>query len=255
MVYFCGNMPSQWSLQKQAFVLVMSSTDQLLSLAREKHIQGMLQEHTVHEMMGQELLADNGIPLVNWINGLPEEVLEPWPCLGLMYVQLLLCIHQYERAENYLQMIECRLDASDPCLSCIVVPGQMGIAVEPRRKEDMKAVIAVLRTYLHKQREFSSHCRQIFHDFIRLTRAIIAETGLTPEPSQMDGPPTASEPLSKREMEVLRCMAMGMSNEEIAQAIVVTVGTVKRHANNIYSKLNVHTRLQAVVYAQTHNIL
>ena len=61
--------------------------------------------------------------------------------------------------------------------------------------------------------------------------------------------------LSKRELEVLHYIATGMSNQEIAQAIVITVGTVKRHTNNIYSKLNVRNRLQAVVYAQNHNIL
>lgn len=63
------------------------------------------------------------------------------------------------------------------------------------------------------------------------------------------------EALSKREMEVLHCIARGMSNQEIAQAIAITVGTVKRHTNNIYSKLNVRNRLQALVYAQAHNIL
>lgn len=63
------------------------------------------------------------------------------------------------------------------------------------------------------------------------------------------------EALSKRELEVLRCIAAGMSNQEIAHAIVITVGTVKRHTNNIYSKLRVRNRLQAVMYAQRHNIL
>jgi ATP/maltotriose-dependent transcriptional regulator MalT len=65
----------------------------------------------------------------------------------------------------------------------------------------------------------------------------------------------AHENLSKRELEVLRCLASGMSNQEIAQAIVITVGTVKRHTNNIYGKLNVRNRLQAVIYAQKHNML
>ena len=249
MEHFCGNMPFQWSLQEQAFVFGMPSTDQLLS------IQEMLREGAFHESIDQELPAGNEIPLVNWIEGLPEEILGPWPCLGLMYVQILLCIHQYERAESYLQMMECKLDTSDPCLSCTVTPGQIGMSVQLLCKEDIREEIAVLRTYLHKQREFSSHCQQVFHDFTRLTNAIIAETGLMSKPSKMCASSTTYEALSKREMEVLRCMAMGMSNEEIAQAIVITVGTVKRHANNIYSKLNVHTRLQAVVYAQTHNIL
>ena len=68
-------------------------------------------------------------------------------------------------------------------------------------------------------------------------------------------PAIIHETLSKRELEVLYCIATGMSNQEIAQTIAITVGTVKRHTNSIYSKLNVRNRLQAVIYAQSHNML
>ncbi len=55
--------------------------------------------------------------------------------------------------------------------------------------------------------------------------------------------------LSEREQEVLRLIAEGKSNREIARILVVTVSTVKTHLNNIYAKLQVHTRLQAVTRA------
>jgi LuxR family maltose regulon positive regulatory protein len=58
------------------------------------------------------------------------------------------------------------------------------------------------------------------------------------------------EPLSERELEILRLIAAGLSNIEIAQKIVVTVGTVKWHLNNIYGKLNVRSRTQAIVKAR-----
>ncbi|HET8844286.1 MAG TPA: response regulator transcription factor [Ktedonobacteraceae bacterium] len=56
--------------------------------------------------------------------------------------------------------------------------------------------------------------------------------------------------LSSRELEVLQCIAEGLSNREIAQHCVITEGTVKRHINNIYSKLGVKSRTQALMQAK-----
>jgi LuxR family maltose regulon positive regulatory protein len=63
------------------------------------------------------------------------------------------------------------------------------------------------------------------------------------------------EPLSERELEILRLMAEGMSNQEIAQKIIVTVGTVKWHLNNIYGKLDVRSRTQALARAREFGLL
>lgn len=57
------------------------------------------------------------------------------------------------------------------------------------------------------------------------------------------------EPLSERELEVLRRVAAGYSNQEIAQELVVAVSTVKKHINNIYGKLEVRSRTQAIARA------
>ena len=63
------------------------------------------------------------------------------------------------------------------------------------------------------------------------------------------------EPLSEREMEVLRLIAAGLSNREIAERLFITVGTVKRHINNIYGKLGVHSRTQAIAEARGLGII
>jgi LuxR family maltose regulon positive regulatory protein len=63
------------------------------------------------------------------------------------------------------------------------------------------------------------------------------------------------EPLSQRELEVLRLIAAGLSNREIAQELVIAVGTVKRHINNIYGKLGVHRRTEAVARARDLGML
>lgn len=62
--------------------------------------------------------------------------------------------------------------------------------------------------------------------------------------------------LTMRELEVLRLMAKGNTNEEIAQTLIIAVGTVKNHVMNIYKKLqNVRTRSEAVAWAWENRIV
>lgn len=63
------------------------------------------------------------------------------------------------------------------------------------------------------------------------------------------------EPLSKREIEVLRLLALGLSNHEIAQALVIAENTVKMHLKHLYGKLSVHNRVQAITHAQARQLL
>jgi LuxR family maltose regulon positive regulatory protein len=63
------------------------------------------------------------------------------------------------------------------------------------------------------------------------------------------------EPLSERELEILSLIAAGMSNGEIAEKLVVTVGTVKWHLNNIYGKLGVRSRTQAAAKVRELGLL
>jgi LuxR family maltose regulon positive regulatory protein len=67
--------------------------------------------------------------------------------------------------------------------------------------------------------------------------------------------PGLIEPLSERELEVLRLIAAGLSNREIAQELVVAISTVKTHINNIYRKLDVSKRTQAVARARELELL
>jgi DNA-binding CsgD family transcriptional regulator len=62
------------------------------------------------------------------------------------------------------------------------------------------------------------------------------------------------EPLSSRELEVLRWIDEGLSNQQIADKLTVAVSTVKTHINNIYGKLGVQTRTQAVRRARELNL-
>ncbi|MGC5326896.1 AAA family ATPase [Brevibacillus sp. SYSU BS000544] len=63
------------------------------------------------------------------------------------------------------------------------------------------------------------------------------------------------EPLTERELEVLRLMADGFTNKEIAEQLVITIGTVKFHVNNIFTKLGVNRRTKAILEAKKHHLL
>ncbi len=63
------------------------------------------------------------------------------------------------------------------------------------------------------------------------------------------------EPLSERELEVLQLIMLGMSNQEIAQALTVTLNTIKTHVRSIYGKLNARSRVQAVTRARQLRVL
>lgn len=63
------------------------------------------------------------------------------------------------------------------------------------------------------------------------------------------------ERLTAREMDVLRCIAQGFSNQEIAQALFVSEKTVKNHLTNIFRKINVNDRTQALLYALKNNLI
>ncbi|MCB0082452.1 MAG: hypothetical protein KDE47_16040 [Caldilineaceae bacterium] len=63
------------------------------------------------------------------------------------------------------------------------------------------------------------------------------------------------EPLTERELDVLGWMAQGLSNTEIAEALVIAVSTVRTHIKNIYGKLAARNRVQAVTQAHELGLL
>jgi LuxR family transcriptional regulator, maltose regulon positive regulatory protein len=63
------------------------------------------------------------------------------------------------------------------------------------------------------------------------------------------------EPLSARELEVLRLLADGASNRDIAHTLILSVGTVKKHINNIFGKLGAQSRTQVIVKARELHLL
>jgi two-component system, NarL family, response regulator LiaR len=80
----------------------------------------------------------------------------------------------------------------------------------------------------------------------------IARRLLTRQASRQ--PQSDPDDLTEREIDVLRLIAQGLTNQEIADNLVISVPTVRTHINHLLSKLNLTNRSQAILYALRHNI-
>ncbi len=67
--------------------------------------------------------------------------------------------------------------------------------------------------------------------------------------------PALHEQLTPRELEVLRLIGQGKSNQEIADELIIGIKTVKTHVSNILAKLGVEDRTQAAIYVHKHNLI
>ncbi|HZQ33314.1 MAG TPA: response regulator transcription factor, partial [Mycobacterium sp.] len=85
-----------------------------------------------------------------------------------------------------------------------------------------------------------------------ITRRLIADYARRPPPSEQ---PAALAELTPRELEVLRFVARGLSNTDIACQLVLGEATIKTHVARIFQKLNLHDRAQAVVLAYESGLI
>jgi DNA-binding NarL/FixJ family response regulator len=122
----------------------------------------------------------------------------------------------------------------------------------PLRKKSFPALKAGALGYLLKHsapEEVLQAIRQahrgetVLHPAI--ARMVLQELNRPPQAKQTKN----AEPLSERELEVLRLLARGMSNQEIADTLVVGEATVRSHVSSILRKLQVASRTQAALYA------
>ena len=84
-----------------------------------------------------------------------------------------------------------------------------------------------------------------------VTRAVLGHVRATPAPDEVAVFPG----LTDRELEVLRLLAQGYDNGEIAEALIVSLSTVKNHIGSLFEKLGVQNRVQAAVIAARHGLV
>jgi DNA-binding NarL/FixJ family response regulator len=112
---------------------------------------------------------------------------------------------------------------------------------------DLNEVVEILkaahRGEAYVSPEFGAALVHRMNELARLSRRTLAEPAITPN---------WQTKLTARERDVLRLMAQGLSNQEIAQALIIEPGTVKNHVHSILKKLNVSSREEA---AQSYLLL
>jgi DNA-binding NarL/FixJ family response regulator len=87
-----------------------------------------------------------------------------------------------------------------------------------------------------------------------VTARVMAEFSRMPRSQPTQAAPIPS-PLSEREKQILKMVARGASNKEIAEELVIAEGTVKNHLSNIFDKLEARDRMQAVLKSKELGIL
>jgi NarL family two-component system response regulator LiaR len=178
-----------------------------------------------------------------------------------------------EAADGIEAVFKTRSLHPDVILLDLVMPRQDGIeAIGQIKRENPEARILVLTSFAEDDKVFPAiktgaqgyllkdsspqQLLEAIRDVYRgqsslhptIARRLINELQRPP-----DLPPT-KEPLSEREMEILRLVARGLTNQEIAEELVISERTVRTHVSHILEKLHLANRTQAALYAHREGL-
>ncbi len=112
-----------------------------------------------------------------------------------------------------------------------------------------------IRTFIDKGQPVKALLERLKSQGGELKEYILSLLAAFGDTGKLVKPQGLIEPLSERELEVLRLLDQGLSNGDIAQRLVVTIGTVKSHVHHIIDKLGVNSRIQAVAQAKVLKLI
>ncbi len=129
--------------------------------------------------------------------------------------------------------------------------------------EPMLSLIADFRSLLHNRLSTEVDARK--NRLLAYTTRLLSAFGIPPAAVRSDQPsltsqqPTVAgsliEPLSNREIQVLRLLSAGLSSTEIAEKLIISPHTVRSHMKSIYGKLDIHSRYEAVERARAMGLI
>lgn len=179
----------------------------------------------IEELEPDVVLMDINMPQLNGIEA-TRSIREKWPNVRV----LALTIHD---AEEYI----CEM----------IRAGARGYLL---KDTEPSSVIQAIDRVFRGESFFPSHLMEkVMERFHQLTY------GQSNEGSVLSAATKEYLDLTGRELEVLRCIAHGQSNKEIAKGLFISEKTVKNHVTNVLRKLEVSDRTQAAVYALNHGIV
>ena len=122
----------------------------------------------------------------------------------------------------------------------------------PQEREQMRLLYAALHDLRHFENELSLHCSIEDNLMLPALRQEQDKQKADKQPSTFD---TTDVVLSNRELEVIKHVALGKSNKEIADAMYISTHTVMSHRKNIARKLNIHSTAGLTIYAVVNGIV
>jgi LuxR family maltose regulon positive regulatory protein len=184
----------------------------------------------------------------------------------LTYVRLLLAQNRLEDAQQLLDSMERSASQGERRRKLITLhllqarahqaTGRTEAAVTCVQDAlNLAAAEGYLRAFLDEGQaivDLLPRVRHLAPDFVSQVLAAASDQGAAPPVSHAGA---LVEPLSERELEILRLIAAGRSNPEIAELLYLSLNTIKWHAKNLYGKLNVGSRIEAVARAQELELL
>jgi LuxR family transcriptional regulator, maltose regulon positive regulatory protein len=179
--------------------------------------------------------------------------------MGMVKAQLWLAQGRKDAARPYLAALYARAEEGGWKYGMIAVRVQQAVAAE-RQEEGIKFLGEalemaqpenIIRTFAEAGDALVPHLQEAARMGIKPEHVgrILSVRGEMPK-TIATGPSTLVEPLSGRELEVLRLVTAGLSNREIAGKLVISPGTAKTHIHNLCGKLGVRNRTEAAMKAK-----
>jgi NarL family two-component system response regulator LiaR len=194
-----------------------------------KGIRALLAEIEDIEVVGEARTGQEAITRAESLN--PDVVLMD---LVMPEMDGIEAIHQIMQKQPQARILVLTSFATDDKVFPAIKAGAIGYLLKDSDSDDLIRAIHQVH-----QGESSLHPR--------VARKLLKEITNVPESPNHPGP--SVDPLTEREVQVLRLVAKGESNQEIAKQLFIGEGTVRTHVSNILGKLHLASRTQATLYA------
>jgi len=215
--------------------------------------------------MGEQNETAAWLDQINW-----DEPVRPTPGTGFRFMlaaRILLMLDQVDQALRVLKEMETYTQESGYSGWLIATLGLMALAWQ-QKKDNGRALeylekglaLAEPEGYIRTFVDLGEPMQALLRNSQKrglapgyVSRLLVAFGSTTSMSSQLNQ--SLISPLSKRELELLALIATGSSNKEIASQLYISIGTVKRHTVNIFNKLDVKNRTEAVAKARELGLL